>query len=268
MRYSRAFLGIIGLCLMSVVLLTGCAKKVPVVVPPADSSTEATSSSEATAEAETAPSDTPTTQTGGPITTPITGTLARTQLMDAARKKLGTKSQFVVYQLYVQGDQAIGDLEEPSGGSRQFVLFKGPEWEAVWVAPFGSASASSAGAKSGVPGFSDELLSKIDWKFSKPVSDAAMLSSLTAAAKKWSKTLMEGLGQPYVVASAKVAQDASGTWWGRVVIHPTASATSSFEPIDFWCTYSAGAWTGKAQDPEPPPPTSYFPASVAGALGF
>ena len=188
--------------------------------------------------------------------------------MDAARQKLEITSQFVVYQLYTQGDKAVGDLEAVTGGARQFVVFKGPEWEAVWVAPFGSAGASAAKARSEVPGVSDELLGKIDWNYKKPASSAAMLASLTKSVKKWSKQMMGGLGEPYKVTFVKAAKDETGTWWGRAIVQPSPSAGNAYEPIEFWCTYSGGAWTGKPQDPEPPAPTTYFPSSVVGALGL
>jgi hypothetical protein len=188
--------------------------------------------------------------------------------MDAARKKLGTSSQFVVYQLFAQGDSALADIETTSGGKRQFVAFTGPQWEGVWVAPFGSASASSATAKGAAPVLSDELLAKVDWKYKKPASSATMVASLSVAAKKWAKSLMDGIGEPYKVTLVKVAKDSKGVWWGRAVVQPSPSAGNDYESIEFWAKYTGGAWVGKAQDPEPPAPTTYFPSSVIGALGL
>jgi hypothetical protein len=188
--------------------------------------------------------------------------------MDAARKRLGTTSQFVVYQLFVQGDSAVGDLETITGGKRQFVALTGPQWEAVWVAPFSAASASSANAKSSVPALSEELLAKIDWKYKKPASSATMLASLSAASKKWTKSLMAGAGEPYKVTTVKVAKDSKGVWWGRAVVQPSPSAGNSYESVEFWAKYSGGSWAGQPQDPEPPAPTTYFPSSVVGALGL
>ena len=95
-----------------------------------------------------------------------------------------------------------------------------------------------------------------------------MIASLSVAAKKWTKSLMDGVGEPYDVTLVKVAKDAKGVWWGRAVVQPASSATSSYESIEFWCKYTGGAWSGTAQDPEPPSPTTYFPASVVGALGL
>ena len=42
--------------------------------------------------------------------------------------------------------------------------------------------AAKASAKSGISGVSDELLAKIDWKYKKPASSAAMVKSLSTAA--------------------------------------------------------------------------------------
>jgi hypothetical protein len=204
----------------------------------------------------------------GPITTPAAGSDERTALMDAARKKIGTTSQFVVYQLFVQSDAAVADLEATSNGKRQFVAFTGPQWEGVWVAPYGSANASSAKAKGAVPVLSDELLGKIDWKYKKPASSTSMSASLVTASKKWTKSLMAGVGEPYKVNYVKVAKDSKGVWWGRTVVQPSPTSGNAYESIEFWAKYTGGAWTGKPQDPDPPSPTTYFPSSVIGALGL
>jgi len=261
MRQSHKLWAAAGACLLAALLSVGCAKKTPV--------TTTTLPSQSASETGGPASGEPTTnESAEPITSPISGTQMRTALMDAARAKLGTSAQFVVYQLFVQGDYAIGDLETSPGGKRQFVAFKGPEWQALWVAPFGTATASTVNAKAAIPELSDALLAKIDWSYKKPVSDAAMAASLSTEAKAWSKKLMEGLGEPYKIVMVKVAKDRTGAWWGRVVVQPSSNPTSSFEPIDFWCRYSGGVWTGSAQDPEPPAPSSFFPSDVAGALGF
>lgn len=262
MRQSHKLWAVLCICLLATAVFSaGCAKKKP---------TTTTTLESLEPSGTEAPSEQPSSGAGSgePITSPIAGTQARTALMDAARAKLGTTSQFVVYQLYVQGDFAIADLETQTGGKRQFVAFTGPEWKAVWTAPFGSETASAASVKTAVPGISAALLAKLDWKYKKPVSSAAMEAGLSTQAKKWAKTLMEGLGEPYNVVMVKVAQDKTGAWWGRAVVQPSSNATSSFEPIDFWCRYNGSEWVGKAQDPEPPPPSTYFPADVAGALGF
>lgn len=261
MRQSRKLWTVLCICLLMTVMLGGCAKKRPVTTTtlPSTSTSESVDSTTGTSSAD---------GSGESITSPVTGTQLRTALMDAARAKLNTTSQFVVYQIYVQGDYAIGDLETSPGGKRQFVAFKGPEWQALWVAPYGSGGATAASVKTAVPGISSALVAKIDWAYKKPLSDDAMAASLSAEAKKWAKTLMEGLGEPYNIAMVRVAKDSTGAWWGRVVVQPSSDASASYEPIDFWCRYSGGTWTGSAQDPEPPAPGTFFPADVAGSLGF
>jgi hypothetical protein len=252
--------------LLAAALAFGCAKKTQVTTAPVDSATKTAPTTPAIAT----PTVEPVAEVSeGPITSPAAGSDERTALLDAARKKLSTTSQFVVYQLYVQGDVAVADLETVSGGKRQFIIFKGaPEWDAAWVAAFGSAGASDTGVKKAVPSVSDELLGKLDWKYKKPASSAAMRASLSTASKKWAKSLMGGVGEPYSVTTVKVAKDSKGVWWGRVVVQPSPSAGNSYEAIEFWAKYTGGAWTGKAQDPEPPAPTTYFPSSVIGALGL
>jgi len=264
MQRCRRAVGAVSVCLFAALLSAGCAKKVPITTNSVGASSGTTSTAVTSASTVVRPAD----GSGGSITSPISGTKTRTELMDAARKKLGTTSEFTVFQIYVQGDYALGDLETVSGGTRQFVAFKGPEWEGVWVAPFNASNASATSVMSAVPGLPEELAAKVDWKFAKPASNAAMSSSLKTAAKGWAKTLMGGLGEPYEVMMAQVAQDDKGQWWGRAVVQPASSASSSYESIDYWCKYSGGTWTGKAQDPEPPAPTTYFPLAVVGALGF
>ena len=267
MRSSMRILAVVAACLMAASLAVGCAKKAQVTTVPA--TTSVAESATPPPVIETPPAEKATAVSDGPITTPEAGSDERTALMDAARKRIGTTSQFVVYQLFVQGDAAVADLETVSGGKRQFVAFKGGDkWEAEWVAAFGSAGASAAKAKKEVPGLSDELLGKLDWTYKKPASSAAMIASLSAAAKKWTKSLMDGVGEPYSVTLVKVAKDSKGVWWGRAVVQPASSASSSYESIEFWAKYSGGAWKGKAQDPDPPSPTTYFPSSVIGALGL
>jgi hypothetical protein len=249
---------------VAVLAVPGCVRKPAVTTPvttlPAMIETPTTTPSEVATE--------PASSATGAITMPALGSSERTELMDAARATLGTASQFYVYQLFAQGDTAIGDLAEVTGGKRYFVVWSGPEWKALWTAPFGSAGASAQAAKSSVPALSEELLGKIDWKMPKPVTDAAMSAKLAASAKTWAAKVMEGAGKPYKVTLIKVAKDKKGTWWGHVVVQPSDSAGNSYEAIEYWCKYSGGAWVGNIQDPEPPAPSTYFPTSVIGALGF
>ena len=69
-------------------------------------------------------------------------------------------------------------------------------------------------------------------------------SGLSSSAKAWSKTAMDGEGQPYSITLIKVAQDTKGNWWGRVVTQPKGD----FERLQFWAKYTNGKWQGAVQD--------------------
>lgn len=257
--------------------LAGCAK--PSITTQASSSTATATSQQATSAEQT--SVEPETSTpivaSGPITTPASGSKERTALLDAARAKLGTGTQFYVYQLFVQGDTALGDLEPSTKSSvgRVFVAWerRGGVWTAIGASNFGTKAASAAATARALPSFSAEIIGKINWTLAKPKtsgtgSASSMKSSLSAAAKAWSKTAMSSKGSPYKVTVLKVAQDTKGVWWGHVVTQPTGDANNSYEPLNYWAKYSGGKWSGTLQDPEPPAPSTYFPSSVISKLSL
>ena len=269
---------IIAAALAGALVLPGCAPKV--VTPPASTTASQTTPSQATTGQASVE---PTTPAGviakGPITTPLAGSAERTALLDAARTTLHVTNQFYVYQLYVQGDTALGDIEPTvkSANGRLVVAWerRNGTWTAIGASKFGSTAANAAQTARALPSFSSELISKIDWTLAahKPgtttsTSSSSMLKSLSAAAQKWSKTAMSGKGTPYKLTVLKVAQDAKGVWWGHVVSQPSKDSNGSYEALEFWAKYSGGAWQGKVQDPEPPAPSTYFPSSVIAKLGF
>ena len=213
----------------------------------------------------------------GPITHPVTGSALRKELLDAARTNLKSTSEFYVYQLYVQGDTALGDLDPVAKNSngRVFVAWerRNGKWVAIGASKYGSPAANAPSTARALPSFSPELIAKIDWLFKKPetktakatgVSEAVVKASLAQSAKEWSKTAMSGTGEPYGISLIKVVQDSKGVWWGRVVTQPTGG----YERLQFWAKYENGAWSGSVQDPEPPAPSTFFPASVTAKLGF
>ena len=258
--------------ILSAAALGGCRKQpVQTVTPPAQTGSQAdTSGSGVTQEATSSGAYTTGVESSGPISTPAPGSDERTKLMNAAREKLNTTSQFYVYQLYVQGNTALGDIEPVSGGERSFVAWQvqNQGWVCLWSAPFGSADAKSAAADAALPDLSAALLAKIDWTMPKPLKEADMIASLSAAATKWAKSAMGGAGQPYTITMCKVDKDAHGVWFGHVVVQPTGDATNAYEPLNIWAKYSGGSWSGKIQDPEPPAPSTYFPASVIPHLSL
>ena len=268
---------VVAAALAGVFVLSACTPKV--TAPPASTTASQTSSSQATTgQAGVEPTAPANIVASGPITTPKSGSTERTALLDAARKNLNVTDQFYVYQLFVQGDTAIGDIEPTvkSDTGRLFVAWerRNEGWTAIAASKFGSTAANAASTARALPSFSSELISKIDWTLSayKPtsptVSSSTMLKSLSAAAQKWSKSAMSGKGTPYKLTLLKVAKDLKGAWWGHVVSQPSKDSNGSYEALEFWAKYTGGAWQGKVQDPEPPAPSTYFPSSVISKLGF
>lgn len=75
-----------------------------------------------------APAPTVSPYEGMPISTPQKGDATRATLMDAARALTGSTNQFVVWQLYVQGGSAIGDIQEWNGDDNP----PGRRWLVTW----------------------------------------------------------------------------------------------------------------------------------------
>jgi hypothetical protein len=279
-RITLALVVLLGLALIS----SGCALKKKTTGSSSKTSEAASTKSSAKTDdssekaADTASSTTKKTASvtetkSDAITAPASGSKERTALLNAARAKLNSNTQMYVYQLYEQGDTALGDLKPltTSAGERSFYAFtrSGGKWKVTksWVN--GSSSATSSKVRAALPAFSKELVAKINWSAKESSSAGSKKSSstvkseLSSAAKGWAKTAMDGQGSPYSVVLSKVAKDGNGTWWGRAIVEPTGS----YERIEFWAKYGS-SWSGKAQDPEPPAPSSYFPSSVISALGL
>ncbi len=251
----------------------GCRKKAPVdaaaIIGVPTQTVEATSSAPDAG-------GTPAVATG-PITKPASGSELRTALLDAARAKFNTTSQFRIHQLWSQGNTAIGELEQITGGTgRVYIAWTGPNWTVVWSGLAGGTGVTKAAAAAALPTFSAEMLSKITWapQASQPTQtqtppaedEASVLAKLEAAAQGWANSVMAGAGKPYEIVVSKVAKDSSGVWWGVVYVQPTADDNNSYEGLEFWCKYSGGAWTGQVQDPEPPDPATFFPKAIVEKL--
>jgi hypothetical protein len=227
----------------------------------------ATSTVEATTTAEDTTTPPAETQKTGEITTPKSGSKVRTALMDAARSYLKTDSVFTINQLYVQDDIAVGDITPTTGGSRVYVVWQGPDWEVVWTAKPGT-DATKKKVMAAVDGLTDKLADKIDWTKTAPVSESVLKSTLTANARSWAKSLMDGKGQPYAVTELKLAKDSKGRWWATITLQPKETATEAYESIWFWCKYTSGKWSGEAvTGGDERAPGSYFPSDVSSAVG-
>lgn len=200
----------------------------------------------------------------GQITKPSLGSPVRAALMDAARKGLGLTSKFVVYQLYVQGKVAVGDLKPESGGSRTFVAWSGgPDaWKVVWTAPFGSSEANAAGL-AGVEAVSPELAAKLVWNLPAPATDAAMLASF----KKYAQASVKSFAGAYTGGFSytyRIAKTPAGVWYGNCLAQPNQPG---LEPIGIYGKYSGGKWGGRvAEFGVENDDAAFFPASVLSAL--
>lgn len=256
----------------SAALTGGCHKKAT-----SNNTSNASAATTETAEASASASATGTatpTETGA-IEKPAAGSALRTSLLNAARTYFNTTSEFRIKQLWAQGNTAVGELEQVTGGTGSvFLAWMGPTWSVIWTAPASSAGATKAGAAAALPTFSAELLAKMTWPAAQtsqttPTTsedEKTVLAKLDTAAKSWAETAMSGKGKPYEILISKVAQDSSGNWWGVAYVQPTADGSNSYEGMEFWCKYAGGKWTGQLQDPEPPNPANFFPAAVVEKL--
>ena len=204
------------------------------------------------------------TVSSGPITTPVVGSSQRTAVLDAVRAGLGTKSQFVVEQLFVQSGAAVADLQPVSGGSRVCVaVVGGPSgWKLAWSAAFGSSGASVNALLAAAPGVSPGLAAKLAWHFKPPsgASNSAMLQSW----RVWAAGKIKGFaGSGYTggfTFTFKVAKDKQGHWWGNALGQPK---TSGLESIGLWGRYKNGKWTGQVADfSDPHLDAKFFPADI------
>lgn len=280
---TRRITMVLAVLLVLALLPSGCALKKKTTKSSRSTTSESASTKSASSTNDTADKadtgSTTTKTTSDPetksdaITAVASGTKERTALLNAARAKLNSNTQMYVYQLYEQGDTALGDLKPltTSAGERSFYAFtrSGGKWKVTksWVN--GSSGATSSKVRAALPTFSKELVAKINWSAKESSagskkSSSTVKSELSSAAKGWAKSAMDGQGSPYAVVVSKVAKDGNGTWWGRAIVEPTGS----YERIEFWAKYGGSSWSGKAQDPEPPAPSTYFPSSVISALGL
>lgn len=85
----------------------------------------------------------------------------RQQLLDAARKRLKTKSRFFVNQLWVDGEWAVGEIGAEKGGHRIWVVWRGSPRKVVYVGNWGTTDEASL--KAHVGAMPPELLVRINW---------------------------------------------------------------------------------------------------------
>ena len=184
----------------------------------------------ATAEPSPPPAEpTPSPYEGMPISTPKPGEPDRVALRDAARALTGSTDQFLVWQLYVQGDSAVGDIQEYKGSD----AVSGRRWLVTWTRESGGwrgrtfrpyLDAGRAEVKRDDSDMSDGILARV--AFVVPVElpprarDAARAArdSVTGAYEVWMPTRVpEGfsLGSESVNESTYWFE-----WWsGSDVLH-------------------------------------------------
>lgn len=204
----------------------------------------------------------------GQITTPATGTSARTAVLKAVSKGLGVSGTLTVNQLFVQGGAAVGDVKPASGTRTFFALTGGPDtWELAWSAPFGSSLANVEGLLDAAPQVSAELAAKLDFsKVVKAPAKAPTLSSFKSYALKSAQSMAAGAYEGTLTVQAKIAKDSSGEWWGNAIVSP---ADESFDPIGVWGHYVSGKWKGEVADfSTEDADADYFPADVLAKLRF
>jgi hypothetical protein len=85
----------------------------------------------------------------------------RQSLLDAARRRLKTRSRFFVNQLWVDGEWAIGEIGAEKRGHRIWVVWRGSPPRVVFVRDWGVTDEQVLRAKVGE--LPPELLARIDW---------------------------------------------------------------------------------------------------------
>jgi hypothetical protein len=239
----------------------------PTITPVPTTSVEPTASAPDTSSAPAASSATAV--SSGPITTPASGSSTRTAILKVASTGLGVSGNITVYQLFVQGTAAVGDIQLATGKRTFFALVGGPgSWKLVWSATFGSTLAKASDLHAYAPEVSPELIAKLDWK--KAVAKKTTTYAAPTAASFRSfvlKSAASVAGGSYTgtfTVTAKIAKDSSGSWWGNALADPSQSG---LESIGVWGHYVNGKWTGEIADfSTDGADASFFPASVLGKL--
>lgn len=226
---------------------------------------EPTSSAPATAAPEVVPEV-------GPVTTPRSGSSVRAAILEAVSVGLGVSGKLTVYQLFVQGGSAVGDVL-PAGGSRTlFAVTGGPDsWKLVWDAPFGSSRADAGALAEVDPKALTGLASTLDLTKKAPQPAAKPAAAPTRAsfeafalrsAKSFAGTAYAGK----FTMRARIAKDSHGGWWGNALVEPSESG---LEPIGVWGSYAKGAWSGEIADfSTEGADAGFFPADALAKLAL
>jgi hypothetical protein len=214
--------------LMAVTVIAGCTA--PVVAPVAPPSGAAVAPTEAP-NPDTGP---PEVATSGGVVTPPQGDAVRTALMDAARLKLGTTSQFYVLGLKTDGAWAIAALRKVQGGKGAWVALRNElpgGWVAFWS---GDVPDSGKAVKAADARFADAVLAAMDLELDvgKPTVAEAEAAVLVLAKKAYPSI-------PTKTAKAEgMGVDSKGDWW----VQAWTDAGAKYEGEQWFAYYDGKTW--------------------------
>lgn len=223
----------VGTATVVLVLLSGagCASSNN----PPQSKVSTTAALESSAQPPHAPSPVPPPRvSSGPITTPVQGTAVRKALMDAARRGLGTSSQFMVYQLHVQGPVALADVEPVSGGGGRrlagFVRQPNGSWKLVWSAVGGRTQA--AAVRTAIPQASPQLVAALDLR--KPASKSGSAADVPAPVGNFNRAFIEswspaGDSSSNGMPTVRIRFDNDDNGHHKTVVYSIDSGSTSLE---------------------------------------
>jgi hypothetical protein len=171
----------------------------------------------------------------GAVVVPKQGDAVRDALMDAARAKLGTSSQFYVLQLRTDGAWAVAALRTVDGGKGWWVAFRNEVpggWVAIWSAQTGTGAAEAISLSD--PRFAGAVLTPMDFGMDvgKPTVAEAEAAVLKIAKKEYASIPTK---------SAKVSGiglDAKGIWW----VEAWTDAGTSYENEQWFVNYDGTNW--------------------------
>jgi hypothetical protein len=225
---SRSLAVLVGAVLVTVAV--GCTTPVSGPVAPPESGGSVTPT-----EPPKAGAVLPEVAASGSVVSPKQGDAIRTALMDAARVKLGTSSQFYVLALKTDGAWAIAALRTVDGGKGSWVALRNEVpggWVAIWSAGDGSGAAEAIALAD--PRFAPAVLSAMDFTLDvgKPTVAEAEAAVLKLAKKAYAEI---------PIKSAKVVGmgvDSKGDWW----VQAWTDAGTAYEGEQWFAYWDGSVW--------------------------
>ncbi|MDO8914838.1 MAG: hypothetical protein Q7W16_01990 [Coriobacteriia bacterium] len=220
---------ILLIAMTTVVLVAGCSS------PATDPATSSSGASVTATEAPEPPATTgPAVAASGAVVSPKQGGDVRKALMDAARVRLATTSQFYVLAISSDGAWALAALRTVDGGKGSWVAFRN-EIPAGWVA-FWSGDVPDAGkaVKAADSRFADAVLTALDLEIdvTKPTVAEAEAAVLKLAKKAYPSI-------PIKSATAEgIGSDAKGQWW----VQAWTDAGKAYENEQWFAYYTGTTW--------------------------